>query len=330
MNNPRSQPVLVTGATGFIGRCLVNRLLADGARVRAFVLPGESTDGLWETDVEVIHGDVVDPESVRLATAGVQAIFHLAALVGDWGGYESHQRVTVGGTENILAAAADQQTRMLLASSIVVYGDRLGQDICDEDHPFGRPMGIYSRAKQDQERNARTFAASNDLPLTIIRPANVIGPGCGPWVSESLDLIRKGMPALISGGNQNAGLCSVQNVVDIFVRAWNNDAAIGRVYNAADGSDVTWARYMSDLATIGNAPAPRSIPSWLAAILATTGEKLWTWTRRVERPPITWEALNLVGSHHRIPIDRARRELGYIPRPDCYDSTLQAIADSLD
>ena len=190
-------------------------------------------------------------------------------------------------------------------------------------------MGIYSRAKQEQERTARRFADETGLPLTVIRPANVIGPGCGPWVEEALGLMHKGLPALISGGQQNAGLCSVENVVDVFVRAWKNDAAVGKIYNAADGSDVTWARYLKDLAELGGAPPPRSIPRWLAAGMASTGERAWRWTRRTERPPITWEALNLVGSHHQVPIDRARRELGYAPGDDSYAKTLREIASSL-
>ncbi len=304
---------LVTGATGFIGRRMVARLLDEGHRVRALVLPGESIEGAWPGGaIDVVRGDVTRPDSLTAALEGVDILIHLAAMVGDWGAEDLHRRVTVEGTENVLRAAP-ATCRVVLASSVVVYGDAIGRDVCDEDHPHGRPMGPYSRSKQAQETLARALAVERGMSLTVVRPTNVFGPGCKPWVHDVADVLRKGQPCLIGGGDQNAGLCHVDNLTSLLVRAATVPEAVGRVYNAADGSDVTWRTYFTDLAGLIGARPPRSIPRVAARLGASLGEGFGRLLRRRSRPALTHEALNLVGSHHRVPIDRARAELGYAP-----------------
>ena len=307
------EPILVTGATGFIGRHLVGRLQRDGRQVRAFVLPQEEAPSSWGEDVEVHRGDVGDGVTVEPAVEGAGTVIHLAAVVEDWGAEDLHQRVTVDGTEHVLGAAARNGARAVLASSIVVYGERLRTGLCHEDAPMGQPLGPYSRSKQAQERIARRLESEAGLDLSIVRPSNVFGPGSRPWVHEVLTLLRQGGITLIGGGDQNAGLCHVDNLVDVLLRAASEDQARGRVYNAADGSDVTWKQYFGDLARLAGTNPPRSAPLWLAKPLAVLCENIWKVGTFSRRPPITREAINLVGSHHRVPVDRARDELGYVP-----------------
>ncbi len=164
--------------------------------------------------------------------------------------------------------------------------------------------------------------------MSIVRPVNVFGPGSGPWVRDVADQLRSGLPTLIAGGDQDAGLTYVDNVAEVLVRAAGHPAAVGRVYNANDAHGVTWRRYFSDLAELIGAPDPRSLPRWTADAMATVCEAIWRASRRKGRPPITHEALNLVGSHHRVPIGRARRELGYEPGV-AYAEGLAAVAASL-
>lgn len=314
MNDAFAQdlPVLVTGANGFIGLRLVNRLVEEGQPVRAFVLPGEAINAAMPEAVEICRGDIADPASVDQAMKGAGTVFHLASLVGDGFPDEAHARVTVGGTENILNAAVNENASVVLVSSIVVYGDAIARDVCSEDHPHGHAAGPYSRAKQQQEVIANRFAELG-LKLSIVRPGNVYGPGPTPWVRDVYDKMSKGLPVLIGGGDFNAGLVYVDNVVDVLVRAARPEA-VGQIYNALDGSDITWKQYFTDFSGVAGLKAPKSIPHWLASALANCGEFLW-WKilRRKDAPPLTNEALALVGARHRIPIDKARNELGYVP-----------------
>jgi len=320
------KPFLVTGATGFIGAALVNGLLARGKRVRALVLPNESTDGLWDGPVEIVAGDITRATDVNAAVEGCSHVYHLVALVSDWGERERVASVTVTGTQHVMEAAKASGTRVILASSIVVYADAIDRDECDEDHPHGEALGVYSWSKQEQEKLAIGYARKNDVPLTVIRPANVIGPRCGPWVDSIVSQLQSGLPALLGDGEQNAGLVCIQNLVELFILAGLKDSAVGRIYNGCDGLNVTWRQYFSDLATLADTQPPRAIPRWVSSGLASACERVWRVTRRSSRPPLTHEAINLVGSHHRIPNMRARLELGFNPPPTSYEDTLTAIA----
>lgn len=322
---PLPAPVLVTGAAGFIGRHLVARLVAGKTPVRALVLPGEHIRGVDAADLTLVEGDVADGATVEAAVDGCQTVIHLAAVVADWGARVDHLRVTVGGTHNVLVSAARHGSRAVIVSSLVVYGDALARDVCDEEHPMGRPMGVYGDAKQEQERVAWRFIGEGRGPVTIVRPTNVYGPGSGPWVGESARALRRGLPVLIGGGDLDAALCHVENLVDLLLRAAASPSAVGRAYNAADGSGVTWRRYFTDLARLLGAPPPRAMPRGLARLCATAVEAVWSLARIRGRPPLTHEALNLVGSNLRVPIDRARRELGYEPGVS-YETGMAALA----
>ncbi len=319
------EPILITGATGFIGQRLVGRLLDEGYAPQAFALPSEPLPPAWGGRVRIHLGDVAQRSSVAKAVAEARTVFHLAALVGDWGSDEQHQRVTVRGTENVLGEAARRQARALIASSVVVYGEAIGRDVCDEDHPMGKPLGPYSRAKQAQERIASRLEGDRSLKVTIVRPSNVYGPGSRPWVDMAIAQLQGGGPMLIGDGEQHAGLVYVDNVVDLFVRAAERPASVGRTYNACDDNGITWRRYFSDLAQLAGASPPKAINKRLATIAAGGAETAFRLLRRAERPPITREALNLVSANHRVPITRARNELGYEPRVG-YKDAMKAIA----
>lgn len=328
LGNAIAGPALVTGATGFIGQRLCQRLVDEGVEVRAFILPRDAVPQHGFEAIDVARGDVTDRISVSKAMQGCGTVFHLAAMVGDWGGYELHQRVTVKGTEHVLGEAARKQVRAILASSVVVYGDRIGRDVCDETHAFGKFLGAYSKSKQEQERIALRLEASQSLQVTIVRPTNVYGPASGPWLHSVVEQLKAGAPCLIDGGDRVAGLTYVDNVVDVLVRAAATRAAVGRVYNANDDHGVTWKRYFNDLAQIVGTEPPKSINSRVAKIAAVGLETGFRLLRKKERPMITREALNLVASNHRVPIKRARRDLGYEPSVG-YEQAMQNIADYL-
>lgn len=323
------QNVLVTGATGFIGQRLLARLRDEPCLVRALVLKGDAEEGAArQMNAEVVYGSVDDESAVEQAVKGVDTVFHLAAAVGDWLDPDIVRKVTIEGTRTVLKAAAREGARCVLASSIVVYGDALGRDVCAEDHPFGRSVGMYSESKQEQERIADELAAKENVSVVKLRLANVFGPNSRPWVQMVLEQLRTGAPTLIGGGGQNAGLCHVDNAAHAFVCAAKHEAAQGQSYNIHDGSDITWRRYFSDLARAGGCRAPRSLPALLAPPLALACEALWSKLRLKGRPPVTREAVNIVGSNHRIPIGKARRELGYEARVD-YERGIEEIERSL-
>jgi nucleoside-diphosphate-sugar epimerase len=325
----RELPALITGATGFIGRRLAGSLLERGVKVRALVLEGDQGErALPKGPIEIVRGSVTDRGAVINAMRGAGTVFHLAAVVGDWAPEAQFQSVTVEGTRNVLSAAAEAGAHAVLASSIVVYGDALGREPCDEGRPFGRAMGPYGRSKQEQERIAGDLARAAGLRVTTLRLANVYGPGSRPWVEMAVEQLKSGAPILIGDGSQNAGLCYVDNAADAFVLAARVPSSIGRTYNISDGSEITWRRYFEDLARAAGCRPPRSLPAAVAQMAAYASEALWSKLRLKGRPIVTHEALNLVSANHRVQIGRARSELGFDPKVS-YEEGMARVAESL-
>ncbi|MFT5717909.1 MAG: nucleoside-diphosphate-sugar epimerase [Oleiphilaceae bacterium] len=308
------EPILVTGAAGFIGRRLVKRLLDEGRQVSAFDVMAcpESLQG--ETNLDWFQGDISKREDVKKAVHGCHSIFHLAALVGDWGQAALHQKITVEGTQILfeLALSSLSKPRVVLASSIVVYGDQLNGERCYEGMPHGWFYGPYGKSKQAQETIMHQFIQQG-LDIRIVRAANVYGAGSRPWVDDVCVELKKGMPVLIAGGNYNAGLVHVDNVIEILILACESDSARGQIFNAADEEGVTWRQYMKDLAVCCSASKPKSMPRIIAKYFAKTGELAYHLMKVESRPPLTAEALNLIGSNHRIDMTKTKELLEYQP-----------------
>ena len=178
--------VLVTGADGFIGSHLTESLLEKGYEVKAFsyynsfntwgwldTLPKEKLD-----EIEVFTGDIRDPNGVRTAMQGVDAVFHLAALIAIPFSYhspDSYVDTNIKGTLNVLQAARDLDLeRVLVTSTSEVYGTAQYVPI-DEHHPF-QGQSPYSATKIGADRLAESFYRSFEVPVSIVRPFNTYGP----------------------------------------------------------------------------------------------------------------------------------------------------------
>jgi 2-alkyl-3-oxoalkanoate reductase len=305
--------VLVTGATGYIGQRLVSRLLEAGGGLRALILPGEDASRI--EGAKLFRGDVTDPEAVLAACRGVRRIYHLAARVGDWGPESDFWAVNVEGTRHVLQAAERAGCeRVVMVSSIVVYGSQLRTAACHEDLARERGVGPYSRTKSASEALALEFHAAGRVPITVVRPGNVFGPGAPLWVDSLLRVLRAGRGMVIGGGDGDAALAYVDHVVEVIARAGEAPAAAGRIYNATDGGGVSWRRYLRDLAGLAGARPPRaSLPYGAAYGLAAAMERGYRLLRRPERPLLTRDAAMLLGSRAPVPIARATAELGYEP-----------------
>lgn len=177
--------ILVTGADGFIGSHLTEELVRRGYAVRAFVFYNSfNTWGWLDTlpasilnQVEILQGDVRDPNGVREAVSGCGAVFHLAALIAIPFSYHSpdtYVDTNIKGTLNVLQGARDKGIRVLITSTSEVYGTAKYVPI-DENHPF-QGQSPYSASKIGADRLAESFYRSFDLPVTIVRPFNTYGP----------------------------------------------------------------------------------------------------------------------------------------------------------
>lgn len=320
--------VLVTGGCGFLGRALVKQLLLRhaSAPITVLALPHEALPPDWTSQVKVVRGDITRLHDVEVAAQGCHRIFHLAALVGDGGTYAQHERVTVGGTAHVFNVALQQGAAVILTTSVCAYGDAIQQGVCDEGTSLGRPQGPYGQAKQGQERLAWRFRDQGGK-VCVVRPANIIGPGSGPWLLDAAHALRQGLPALVGGGQGGAALAIVDNVADFLVLASHAPAAFGQAFNIHDGLPITWRAYFSDLAAMMGTPPPRSTPRALAYLGARVVEPLFRRFLPERRPPVTREALNLIAWNNQFPTDKAR-SLGWVPVVD-YPQILRTIQQDI-
>lgn len=302
--------VLVTGAAGFIGRKLVEQLMAEGAKVTAVDLPGVSFPE-WR-GVDCVNSDLSDAAELKKLCSQKDLIFHLAFPVSDWEKEEKFQDA-LKHSEEICRLAAVSGTRLVITTSVVVYADRIGKGPITEETPYGKANGYYMEYKQKQERIALQYAHEHKADVRIVRPANVYGAGSKPWVVEVARVLAKGVPGLIDGGKGRAGLVLVDNLVEVLLLTALSDKARGEIFLAVDDNTVTWHDYFSAIADFIKANAPKSIPRFLAEIAATGGELTWKTLGLSGRPPLTKQALVLVGADNDFRNDKIKNVLGFKP-----------------
>lgn len=313
---------LITGASGFIGGHIAARLAAEGRPLRCLVRAGSDTTALESLeDIELVRGDLSSGESLARAAKGCRCVVHCGALVSDWATVQEISHVNVQGTRNLLdAAIAAGAQRFLHISTTDVYGHPGGSPV-REDFAPKRLGNWYSRTKLLAEREVRRAAAGAGAALeaVIIRPATVYGPGSTAVIGEIAQALRNGNMLLIGGGKTVAGLCYVENLVDLIVRALEDDAAARQTLNATDGLDVTWKQLTDDLASgLGARPARLSMPYPVALGLGLGLEQSYRLARRATglqtRPLLSRQAVQVMGRDQRFSNEKAKALLGWEPR----------------
>ncbi len=312
---------LVTGATGFIGSVLVRELHNQGHSVRALALQNEDTTPLERLGIQVRLGDLTNPESLRGLCDGMDTVFHLAGRVTDWGRRELFTNAILDATGNLLEEAAGKAARFVYISSIAAIG--LGRHLkgIRESDPAYKSGIPYNDAKLDAERLVMRFHDAGRTTCTIVRPANVTGPG-SVWVRDVLDKMRSMPLPLIDQGRYSASLVFVDNLTDGIVRAGTLDVARGKTYHFRDDWDVTWKQYITDIGSfIGKKPLG-SVPYPVARFAGTLCDHVFTPLGL--RPPITRMSVEITGRDNDVDTALARHELGWRTRVS-YQEAIQRI-----
>jgi NAD dependent epimerase/dehydratase len=313
--------VLVTGAGGFIGSHLTERLAREGARVRAFVHYNSRGDvgllGFLPKDLyqalEVIPGDLRDSEAIREAIKGVEVVFHLGALIAIPYSYLHPREVVetnILGTLNVLMAARDLGTlRVVHTSSSEVYGTAQYVPI-DEQHPL-QGQSPYSASKIGADKIAESFCRSFEVPVAILRPFNTYGPRQSARaviptiIAQALvsDRIRLGALEPVRD------FMFVADTVEGFLRAGWHEAAVGQEINVGTGDCLS----IGDLAR---------------RILALVGRDLPIVCEDLRLRPPQSEVMRLHAS-----AEKARSLLGWQPRvllEEGLRRTIEWIGDHLE
>lgn len=256
----KDKKVLVTGSDGFIGSHLVEELVNEGAKVRAFVFYNSFNSWGWLdtlpkeilSQIEVFTGDIRDPNGVRTAMKDRQIVFHLAALIAIPFSYhspDSYIDTNVKGTLNIVQAAKDLNVeRVLITSTSEVYGTAQYIPI-DEKHPR-QPQSPYSASKIGADCIAESFYRSFDTPITIVRPFNTYGPrqSARAIIPTIISQLLNGVQEIKLGDlTPTRDFLFVKDTVRGFIEIASAKSLIGHDCNIATQSEISMLTLAQEL-----------------------------------------------------------------------------------
>lgn len=303
-------PVMVTGANGFIGSRLVERLVESGADVRALVRSGLNAER-WTSNprCRAFRGDVTDPSSLTRAVAGCRVVFHCA-----WGGESMAESrlINVEGTRHVLRAAADAGVRRIVhVSSMAVHGPEL-PPVLTEDCPLKFEGDPYSVGKAEGERLAFDLGRECGLEVVAFRPTLVYGPRSPIWLVGYFERVKREQIALIDGGQGVANLIYVDDLVNAMITAAEHPAVVGQAFLMSGPEPVSWRDYMGAFAAMCGKPLPPSV-SPRRARLEIPFWKVYS-TLTLHPRPLQGMDLGQMMQRSRVSIDKARATFGYEPR----------------
>ncbi len=318
---------VVTGATGLLGSHIAEQLRERGERVRALVRPTSDTTFLRQIGVELVGGDLTEPNGLERVVEGADVVYHCAARVGDWGPWRVFQCEVIDATANLLDACRIAGVgRVLHVSSIIVYGHphiRAGQ--FTEDEPLGQDPWVwdyYCRAKVRAEELCRQYPGD----LTIVRPSWIYGPRDRTTLPRILKALDAGRVALIGSGDNLLNIVYAGDVADGAIRAANHPQARGQAYNLSSEGEITQREFLDFLSDLlGRPHVRRQAPYWLAFWGSFLAEVI----ARViflRRPPhMTRYAVALIGRSTRFSTARAREQLGWLPRVGVHEGLRRTL-----
>ena len=316
--------VALTGATGYTGGHLVAALRARGDSVRALARAASVTPELLGSGAAIVEGDLRDPVALRRLVEGVDGVLHVAAVYRTAGHPDSYYReINVGGTERLLEAAAQAGVARLVHTSTVGVLGHIERPPADETTPFA-PGDIYQETKAEAETLALAFGKRRGLPVAVVRPAAIYGPG-ERRLLKLFRAIARGRYAVVGSGRAFYHPVFIDDLVAGFLLALEHPAAAGESFIIAG------ERYISqdELAALvaratGGRVLPFHVPVWPLLAAGAVCEALCV-PLGVE-PPIHRRRVEFWVKSRGFSIAKAKRILGYAPQVDLEDGIRRTAA----
>jgi nucleoside-diphosphate-sugar epimerase len=308
---------LVTGGGGFLGRYIVEQLVARGDRVRSF--SRDQYPDLAALGVDQLRGDLRDAHAVRAACADVDVVFHVAAVAGVWGPWQHYYGSNTSGTEHVIAACrAAGVRRMVFTSSPSVVFDGSPHEGADESLKYPeRYLCHYPHTKALAEQ-AVLRANDNSLATVALRPHLIWGPRDPHLIPRIIERARCGRLRRVGDGTNRISVSYVENVAQAHLLAADalqpGSTISGRAYFINEPEPVPLWDFLGEvLSRAGAPPVTRSLSAKTAYRLGATLEAVYAALRLSAEPPMTRFVALQLGQPHWYRIDAAARDFGYAP-----------------
>ena len=304
--------VLITGATGFLGKYVVEELKNNGYQVVAFGRNEKIGKALIDSNVEFFKGDIENKEDLLRAFQGCSAVIHAAALSTVWGKWSNFYKVNVLGTRNIVEICEKQGLKLVFVSSPSIYAGAKDQlDVKENEAPKDNNLNFYIKSKI----MAENIIKNSKLNYMIIRPRGLFGIGDTSIIPRLLDLNKKmGIP-LFADGKQKVDVTCVENVAYALRLALENEKYSRQTYNITNDEPIEFKEiltlFFNEMGTEGKYLKWNYRP---ILTLVSILEKIYKLFGIEKEPPLTKYTLYLMRYSQTLNIDKAKKELGYYPQ----------------
>jgi nucleoside-diphosphate-sugar epimerase len=322
----QSGKIFITGASGFVGRHLTEKLLGYGYQVLVLVRKTSNTKLLDTLNVAKIVADLTEPEIYGKYLDGVQAVYHLAAEVSDWAPHNTYVMSNVEGTKRLLSVVKDKRISNFIYLSTIDVLERAGE--LREDLAYSNSSLGYIQTKTAAEQFVLNFCIANNLNCTVLRPAWVYGPGDTTLLPEIVKQIKIKTVLLIGKKSTYIPLVYVKNLVDVLLKILTHKfESKMNIFLVADNEKVTWSDFVEMISKEMNAPIKIVyIPSKVAYFLGICFELWWKIFSKKSRPLITRTSAEMLSESLVVDNSKIVHELDYRSAISLNDGIRESLA----
>jgi nucleoside-diphosphate-sugar epimerase len=306
--------ILVTGATGFTGGHLCERLTREGHHVRALVRDESRCSELRHWGVEIVRGDLRDPESLKRATSGIDVVYHIAALFRPENvSREEMWANNVQGTKNMLDASIKTGVQCFVhCSTIGVHGE-IKNPPANEEAPYA-PGDYYQESKTAGEKVALQYMTDQRLPIVVFRPGGIYGPRDLRFL-KLIRSIKTGRFIMLGSGEVVYQMIYIDDLIDGILLCGTREEAIGKIYILTGGEPTTLNQLVRMISEVLGVPPPwlrfPVTPVYMAGIVCELECKPLG-----INPPLYRRRVDFFRKNRCFDISKAKTELGFCPKTD--------------
>ncbi len=309
--------VIITGATGFIGRNIAESMQEDGAEVTGLGRNVEIGKVLTEKGIEFLENDITDTERLIELFSNADYVVHSAGKSGDWGSYRDFYNNNVIGTRNIIEACKKHNIFRIvfISTPSVYYNGRDRLDILESD-PLPKKMATnYAKTKFICENELFSSYHESGIKTIVLRPRAVYGAYDKTIIPRILKMAEKDQFPLIKGGKALTDITYINNLIEavkLCLKA--NDDSWNEIYNISNGQSVTIFDWFSEMLQIFEKRfQPKTIPERAAKIIAGINELICTIPSVNTKPSMTRFSVGYMSKSMTMSIEKAKEKLGYSP-----------------
>ncbi|MCI5724457.1 MULTISPECIES: NAD-dependent epimerase/dehydratase family protein [Fusobacterium] len=306
--------VLLTGATGFLGKYVIDELREQGYIITAFGRNEEIGKTLEKENISFFKGDFTNIDDLYKASENVEMIVHTGALSTIWGKWEDFYNTNIVGTENVLKICREKDIkRLVYISSPSIYAAPKDQlNISENEAPFENNLNFYIKSKILAEKKIKEYS---DVPTVILRPRGLFGIGDTSIIPRLLKLNNEKAIPLFDNGEQLIDITCVENVALAVRLALESDKAVNNIYNITNGEPKKFKEILDlffyEMNIEGNY---KNLNYFFTKIIVNILENFYKIFKFQKEPILTKYTLYLLKYSQTLSIEKAKQDLNYQPK----------------